>query len=109
MTSDTHNKYVYDAHINSTFIASYVDGGLCTYNVTVYTIYTRIYDMWYGVRPLIRYTKVSSYDQHTPNGDKITCTPNLFQKSVDMPAPLIWKLERVSVDVEKNRCSKLFT
>ena len=23
MTSDTHNKYVYDAHINSTFIASY--------------------------------------------------------------------------------------
>ena len=25
MTSDTHNKYVYDAHINSTFIASYGD------------------------------------------------------------------------------------
>ena len=25
MTSDTHNKYVYDAHINSTFIASYED------------------------------------------------------------------------------------
>ena len=23
MTSDTHNKYLYDAHINSTFIASY--------------------------------------------------------------------------------------
>ncbi len=23
MTSDTHHKYVYDAHINSTFIASY--------------------------------------------------------------------------------------
>jgi hypothetical protein len=24
MTSDTHNKYVYNAHIHSTFIASYV-------------------------------------------------------------------------------------
>ena len=29
-----------------------------------------------------------TYDRY-PNTDKITCTPNLFQKSVDMPAPLI--------------------
>jgi hypothetical protein len=29
MTSDTHNKYVYDAHINSTFIASYVYNNIC--------------------------------------------------------------------------------